>query len=145
MQLDVRERLLDLSTHSLQLVWRSGTSRFHLLVPSLINSLRPCDAYMRWQPRPSLVQVMACCLFGTKPLSEPMLAHCQLDHLERTSVKFYQNSNIFIQEYAFENVVCKNADILFWPQCVDGFRDLTISQGSSIVGPEMAARGHASL
>ena len=36
------------------------------------NSLRPRDAYMRRQPRPSLVQVMACRLFGAKP-------YCSLD------------------------------------------------------------------
>ena len=38
-----------------------------------VNSLRPSDAYMCWQPRPSLVQIMACRLVGVKPLSEPML------------------------------------------------------------------------
>ena len=31
------------------------------------------------QPRPSLVQITACRLFGDKPLSEPMLDYCQLD------------------------------------------------------------------
>ena len=30
----------------------------------------------------SLVHVMACCLFGTKPLPELMLTHCQLDPQE---------------------------------------------------------------
>ena len=35
--------------------------------------------YMHLQYRPSLVQIMACRLFGTKPLSEPMLVFCQLD------------------------------------------------------------------
>ena len=36
----------------------------------------------------SLVQVMACRLFGTKPLAEPMLACSQLDSWEQLSVKF---------------------------------------------------------
>ena len=36
----------------------------------------------------SLVQVMACCLFGAKPLPEPALAHCQLHSWEQISVKF---------------------------------------------------------
>ena len=31
---------------------------------------------------------------------------------------FNRSSNIFIQENAFENVVCEKASILFWPQCV---------------------------
>ena len=30
----------------------------------------------------TLVQVMACCQFGTKPLQEPMLSHCQMDPYE---------------------------------------------------------------
>ena len=41
------------------------------------------------QPRPSLVQIMACHLFSTKPLSEPMLHYCQLGPQEQTSVKLY--------------------------------------------------------
>ena len=44
----------------------------------------------------SLVQVMACRLFGAKPLPEPIL--------EQVSVNFV----IFIQENAFANVVCQN-------------------------------------
>ena len=36
----------------------------------------------------SLVQIMACRLFGAKPLSEPMLPYCQLDPKEHISVKF---------------------------------------------------------
>ena len=44
--------------------------------------------YMRQQTRSSLVQIMACRLFGPKPLSEPMLSHCQLDSKEQTSVNF---------------------------------------------------------
>ena len=51
-------------------------------------------------------QVMACHLFGAKLLPEPMLAYCQLDS------KFQWNLNwkpiIFIQENAFEIVVCQN-------------------------------------
>ena len=41
-----------------------------------INSLRPSDAYMRQKPDPSVVQIMACRLFGAKPLSEPMTEYC---------------------------------------------------------------------
>ena len=39
-------------------------------------------------PMPSLVQIIACHLFGAKPLSEPMLAYCQLDPKEHVSIKF---------------------------------------------------------
>ena len=60
-----------------------------------INSLRPRDAYMRHQSRPSLVQIMACRLCGTKPLSEPMLDYCKLDPWEHISVKFWSKYNNF--------------------------------------------------
>ena len=44
-----------------------------------VNSLRPSDAYMRRWTGSSLVQIMACRLFGAKPLSEPMLEYCNWD------------------------------------------------------------------
>ena len=42
------------------------------------NSPKPNDAYKRHQTRPSLVQIMACRIFCTKPLPELMLAYCHL-------------------------------------------------------------------
>ena len=54
---------------------------------------------------------MACRLFGTKLLSEPMMTHCcQLNPKEQISIKYY-NSKVFIQENAFENIICKMAAI----------------------------------
>ena len=50
-------------------------------------SLRPRDAHMRQQMRPSLVQIMACPLIGTKPLSEPMPDYWHLDTQDKLSVK----------------------------------------------------------
>ena len=44
-----------------------------------LNSSPPSAAYMRQWAQQALVQVMACRLFGAKPLPEPMLAYCQLD------------------------------------------------------------------
>ena len=55
----------------------------------MINSLRPSDAYKRQYNIPTLVQIMACGLFGAKPLSEPMLPYCQLHPKEHISMKFY--------------------------------------------------------
>ena len=64
--------------------------KFHWSVCFLcLNSLRPSDAYMRHQPRPWMVQIMACRLFGAKPLSEPMPYYCQLDPLQQTSIELY--------------------------------------------------------
>ena len=41
----------------------------------------------------------------------PMLEYCQMDHLEQTSVIFYRNSYIFINEKSFETVICEMAAI----------------------------------
>ena len=38
-----------------------------------------------------------------------MLAYCQLDPWEQTSVKFESKYKIFIHENAFENVACEMA------------------------------------
>ena len=53
-----------------------------------VNSLRLRDAYMCQQTQPSLGQVMAFCLMGTKPLSEAMLAYCKLDPCQQIWMKF---------------------------------------------------------
>ena len=42
-----------------------------------VFSSSPSAAYMRQLIGSALVQIMACCLFGTKPLSKPMLGYCQ--------------------------------------------------------------------
>ena len=51
------------------------------------DSLRPSNAYMRHQTRPSSVQVMASRLLGTKPLSEPILVYCQLNQMQEIILK----------------------------------------------------------
>ena len=53
----------------------------------IFNQLRPCDAYMRQYNIPTLLQMMACRLFGAKPLSESLLPYCQRDRKEHISVK----------------------------------------------------------
>ena len=67
---------------------RHGTTRN-------VNSLRSSDAYMCPWNIPTLLQIMACRLFGAKPLSEPMLPYCQLDPKEHISVKFYLKCDSF--------------------------------------------------
>ena len=55
---------------------------------------------------------------GAKPLYEPVLEYCWLDPKPGTNfseILINQNSYIFIQENAFENVICKVASILSWP------------------------------
>ena len=43
----------------------------------------------------ALIQIMACCLFGTKPLSKPMLGYSQLNPEEQTSMKFQSKYKTF--------------------------------------------------
>ena len=50
-----------------------------LFRPQYFNTSPPSDTYMHLWIRSALVQIMACRLFGTKPLSKPMLGNCQLD------------------------------------------------------------------
>ena len=63
-------------------------NNWHMLQKYTFNSSPPSVAYMRQWIGPTLVQIMAFRLFGDKPLPEPMLLYCQLDHQEQTSVKF---------------------------------------------------------
>ena len=84
-----------------------------------VKSLRPSDAYMHQYNIPTLVQIMACRLFGTKPLSDPILPYCQLHPKEHISVKFSLKFKVFIKQNALENVVCEMVAILSKPQCVE--------------------------
>ena len=61
----------------------------------LLNSSPPSAAYMRQWIRSALLQIMACCMFGAKPLSELMLGYCQLDPQEQSAVKFWPQCKIF--------------------------------------------------
>ena len=61
---------------------RRDTSTTHAALGMIytFNSSPPSAAYMRQWTGSALVQVMACRLFGAKPLPEPMLTYRQLDH-----------------------------------------------------------------
>ena len=80
-------------------------------VSTFINSSPPSDEYMRRWTGSALVQVMACRLFGAKPLPESMLPYCQLDL--KNKLHWNSNTKLFIQENSSENVVCEMAAILF--------------------------------
>ena len=75
------------------------------------NSSPPSATFMCQWIGSALVQIMACCLFGAKPLFKPTLGYCQLDHKGQTSGQF-ENTKLFIHENAFENIVCEMAAIL---------------------------------
>ena len=55
---------------------------------SIINASPPSAVYRHQWIGSALLQVMACRLFGAKPLPEPMLDYCHLDSWEQISVKF---------------------------------------------------------
>ena len=67
----VRANYLDLDK------WPTDMTCMHQ--QSLVNSFLPGAAYMRHWVGSALVQIMACRLFGAKPLPEPMLSYYQLD------------------------------------------------------------------
>ena len=54
---------------------------------------------------------MACRLFGTKPLLEPILAYRQLDSWEQMW-NFNQNSKFFVPENVSDNIFCEIVAIL---------------------------------
>ena len=61
--------------------------KYEFMFPE-INWSPPSDAYMHQRIGSALVKIMACRLFGAKPLTEPKLPYCQLDSWEQFSVKF---------------------------------------------------------
>ena len=65
---------------------------------------------MRYQTRPSLVQIMACRLLGAKPLSGTMLDYCELDF--RT---YFSEILIKIQNFSLNNVHLKMSSAKFRP------------------------------
>ena len=72
---------------------------------------------------------MACRLFGTKQLPAPMMTYFQLDPYEHNSMKFYWTRKSFIDEIAFENVICQNDNhVVSLSMCQNGSSLVHISQ-----------------
>ena len=88
-------------------------------IPSICRSIHPSAlpfkssppsaAYMRQWIGSALFQIMACHLFGAKPLSKPML-----DWTLRNKWQWNlnQNKKLFIHKNASESIVCEMAAIL---------------------------------
>ena len=64
----------------------------------------------------ALVQIMACWLFGTKPLSKPMLGYCQLEIQEKNLSKIL----IKIQNFSFTKMHLKISSAKWQPFCPGG-------------------------
>ena len=83
------------------------------------NSPLPDVAYMRQWIGLALVQIVACRLFGVKPLSKPIPGYCQLDDLrERTSVEIYKNTKFSFHVNAYQNIVHEMVTIFPWGRLV---------------------------
>ena len=73
------------------IIWCEYLMVLNMMAPFSLYQVNPSPssaAYMRHWTGSSLVQVMACLLFGAKPLPEPMLAYCWLDSWEHNWMKF---------------------------------------------------------
>ena len=88
----------------------------HIFVtwPRWVNSLRPGDAYRHQWTASSLVQVMACCLTGAKPLPEPMI-------WKTFHWFFFSKIKYYAQWNALENAIHKMSAILSWSHFADNF------------------------
>ena len=108
--------------------WIFETLPAHLIlgIKENFNSSPPSAAYMRQWIVSVLAQILACRLFGAKPLSKPTLGYCQLVSLGTKILwKFDENTKLFIHENISENVVCEMAAILargWWVKRIGYFR-----------------------
>ena len=93
---------------SIELSWRKCTM-------SCIFNISPQSAtYTCPWIRSALVQIMACRLFGARPISKRMPGYCQLDSSGQTSVKLKSKyKTLQSHENVFQNVVWEVAAILF--------------------------------
>ena len=80
---------------------------------------------------------MACRLTGTKPLPEPIMAHCKLDHWQQILVAFESKYN----NNAFKEINIKMVAILSRPQFLQYWMcekvvapDLAVQQQQVITG-----------
>ena len=86
-----------------------------LFRPQCVNSSPPSAAYMRQWIRTALVQIMACRLFGAKPLSKPMLVYCHVNWMLRNKCQW--NFLIQIQKFSFIKMHLKVSSAKWWPFC----------------------------
>ena len=92
-----------------------------------LNWSPPSAAYMCQSIGLALVQIMACRLFGAKPLSKPMLGYCQLDPWGTN----FSEILIKIQNFSFTKIHLKLSSVKWWPVCPGG--EELISSGDGVV------------
>ena len=93
-----------------------------------VNSSPPSAPYMHQWTGSALIQVMACRLFGAKPLPEPLLAYCQLDSWKQISLEFESEFYHFNSEKVHLNLSsAEMAAILSWGRWVEIFAFILVA------------------
>ena len=101
--------------HGLQGVWKLHIWKYCYISWGLTSShgshdiLSLSDTHVHQQTRPSLVQIMACGLFSTKPLSASILVYYFLHPWEKNPEKYESKyNNVCNSQNEFDNGICKN-------------------------------------
>ena len=95
------------------------------------NSYPPSTAFMRQRIRPALVQIMACRLFGAKPLSNTVPFNWTLGN--KPLWNFNQGTKLFIHENASENIACEMEATLSRVRWVKGILSSLTGSGSLLL------------
>ena len=105
---------------------------------NLFNSSPTSDAYMGQWIGSALIQIMACRLVATKPLSNPMLGYFQLDSCEQTSEKYWSKYTTV----PFTKMHMKISFAKWWPVCPGGdeLTSITSSDVKSASAPSFGKR-----
>ena len=93
----------------------------NLVIIVLVDSSPPSATYMHQWLWSALVEITACCLFSTKPLSKPIWVIVNWTLRNKLQWNFNQNTKLFIHEKASENIVYEMAAILSrerWVNCL---------------------------
>ena len=114
------------------------TDMYMVARPQWVNSLGPSDASVNIL---TLVQIMACHMFGAKPLSEPMLPYCQLDPKEHISVKFPLKFKSFHSINPLKMLSCEMSAILSRPQYVKWLISIQCGQTEAVVDHNKSRSG----
>ena len=84
--------------------------------------------------RSALVHIMACRLFGARPLSKPILVIVNWTLRNKLNSNFNQNTKLFIHKDASENITCEMVAILSRERWGNGLSSNTsISYAPSVV------------
>ena len=75
----------------------------------LFNTLRLNETIWRHRAWSSLIQLMACHLFGAKPLPEPIEAYCQWNSTTKGQWNINKNQQTSFKENVYKNAVCNMA------------------------------------